>query len=146
MNEFAPRIDSFKINPEYIRIIIGKGGETIQRLCAEHDVSIDIDDDGLIMITSTNQEGAKAARAEIDLMVYEPTVGDIFEGTVKSIMDFGVFVEYLPGKEALVHVSEMANERVNHPGDIVKEGDKVKVKIMGTDKMGRTQLSMKACL
>ncbi len=98
------------------------------------------------MITSTNQEGAKAARAEIDLMVYEPTVGDEFEGTVKSIMDFGVFVEYIPGKEALVHVSEMANERVNHPGDIVKEGEKVKVKIMGTDKMGRTQLSMKACL
>ncbi len=146
MNEYAPRIDSFKINPEFIRVIIGKGGETIQRLCAEYDVNIDIDDDGIIMITSTNQEGAKAARAEIDLMTYEPTVGDEFDGTVKSIMDFGVFVEYIPGKEALVHVSEMANERVNHPGDVVKEGDKVKVKIMGTDKMGRTQLSMKACL
>jgi polyribonucleotide nucleotidyltransferase len=146
MNEYAPRIDSFKINPEFIRVIIGKGGETIQRLCGEHDVNIDIDDEGIIMITSTNQEGAKAARAEIDLMTYEPTVGDEFEGTVKSIMDFGVFVEFIPGKEALVHVSEMANERVNHPGDVVKEGDKVKVKIMGTDKMGRTQLSMKACL
>ncbi len=146
MSEFAPRIDSFQINPEFIRVVIGKGGETIQRLCADYNVSIDIEDDGLVMITSTDQEGARKARAEIDAMTYEPKTGDEFEGTVKSIMDFGVFVEFLPGKEALVHVSEMANERVNHPGDVVKEGQKVKVKIMGTDKMGRTQLSMKACL
>lgn len=143
MNQYAPRIDSFHINPEFIRIVIGKGGETIQGLCAEYGVKIDIEDDGLIMITSTNQENAKAARAAVDALVYEPKVGDVFEATVKSIQDFGVFVEYLPGKEALVHVSAMANHRVEHPSDLVKEGDKVKVKIMGNDKMGRTQLSMK---
>lgn len=143
MNQYAPRIDSFHINPDYIRIVIGKGGETIQGLCAQYDVTIDLEDDGLVMITSTNQENAKGARAAIDALVYEPTTGDVFEGTVKSVMDFGAFVEFLPGKEALVHVSAMANEHVNHPSDIVKEGDKVKVKIMGTDKMGRIQLSMK---
>jgi polyribonucleotide nucleotidyltransferase len=143
MNFYAPRIDSFHINPDSIRIVIGKGGETIQSLCADYDVTIDIEDDGLIMITSTNQENAKKARSAIETLVYEPTVGDVFEGTVKSIMDFGVFVEYLPGKEALVHVSAMADNRVNHPSDVVSEGQKVKVKIMGTDKMGRTQLSMK---
>ncbi|MCF7831218.1 polyribonucleotide nucleotidyltransferase [Candidatus Gracilibacteria bacterium] len=143
MSEFAPRVDSMQINPEFIRIVIGKGGETIQRLCADYDVQIDIEDDGLVMISSVNQENGKKARAEIEAMTYEPKTGDVFEGTVKSVMDFGAFVEYLPGKEALVHVSELAKERVDHPSSVVKEGDKVKVKILGTDKMGRTQLSMK---
>ncbi len=143
MNPFAPRVDAMHINPDFIRIVIGKGGETIQRLCADYNVQIDIEDDGLIMITSTNQENAKKTREEIEAMTYEPKVGDIFEGTVKSVTDFGAFVEYRPGKEALVHVSAMANHRVEHPSDVVKEGDKVKVKIMGSDKMGRTQLSMK---
>ena len=143
MSSFAPRVTSFKINPDFIRIVIGKGGETIQRLCADFTVQIDIEDDGLIMITSTNQENAEKATAAIKTLTYEPVVGDIFEGTVKSIMDFGVFVEYLPGKEALVHVSEMDSKRVNHPSDLVKEGDKVKVKILGVDNMGRTKLSMR---
>ncbi len=146
MSSFAPRVTSFKINPDYIRIVIGKGGETIQKLSADFDVQIDIEDDGLIMVTSANQENAEKATAAIKTLTYEPVVGDVFEGTVKSLMDFGVFVEFLPGKEALVHVSEMAHERVNHPSDIVKEGDKVKVKILGVDNMGRTKLSMKEAL
>jgi len=143
MSNFAPRVEAIQINPEFIRIVIGKGGETIHRLSDEYGVQIDIEDDGLVMISSTDQENGKKAREEIEAMTYEPKTGDVFEGTVKSIMDFGAFVEFLPGKEALVHVSEMANERVDHPSSVVKEGDKVKVKIMGTDKMGRTQLSMK---
>lgn len=143
MNQYAPRIESFHIDPEYIGAVIGKGGETIQGMCKDFDVTIDIEDDGLVMITSTNQENANKARSAIDSLVYEPEVGDVFEGKIKSLMDFGVFVEYLPGKEALVHISEMADARTNHPSDLVKEGDMVTVKILGTDKMGRTKLTMK---
>ena len=144
MSQFAPRVYSMRINPEFIREVIGKGGETIQGLIAKYNVEISVEDDGLIMITAKNQMDADNTQKAIKAIAYEPTVGDIFENaTVKSIMDFGVFVEYLPGKEALVHVSEMANHRVNHPSDVVKEGDKVKVKIIGIDNMGRTKLSMK---
>ncbi len=143
MNQYAPRIESFYVNPDFIGLIIGKGGETIQQMCKTFNVTIDIEDDGLIMIASTDQENGKKAKAAIDALVYEPQVGDVFEGKVKSLMDFGIFVEYMPGKEALVHISEMDNKRVNHPSDMVKEGDMVMVKILGTDKMHRTKLSMK---
>ncbi len=143
MSSYAPRVDSFHINPEFIGAVIGKGGETIQGLCQEFEVTIDIEDDGLVMITAVNQDNGKAARKAVESLAYEPKVGDVFEGTVKSVKDFGVFVEYLPGKEALVHVSEMADRRIENPSDVAQEGDRVKVKIVGTDKMGRTQLTMK---
>ncbi len=144
MNEFAPRITSFHINPDYIRIIIGKGGETIQGLCAEYDVTIDLEDDGLVMVASSNGENAAKAVEAIKSLAYEPEVGDIFkDATVKSIMDFGAFVEFVPGKEALVHVSEIANRRIENVTDVLKEGDKVNVKLTGVDKMGRIKLSMK---
>ncbi len=144
MNEFAPRISSFMINPDDIRLVIGKGGETIQKITADFDVKIDIEDDGQVMVQSVNQENAQGAIDFIQNMLYEPEVGDVFEaGIVKSIMDFGVFVEFLPGKEALVHVSEMDEARVAHPSDKVSEGDIVRVKMVGKDKMGRIKLSMK---
>ncbi|MBT3349085.1 polyribonucleotide nucleotidyltransferase [bacterium] len=145
MSSFAPRVTSFHINPEYIRVVIGKGGETIQGLCADFDVKIDIEDDGLVMVSSVDGEKAKGAIAAIKALTYEPEVGDVFENaTVKNVMDFGAFVEYLPGKEALVHVSEIANHRVENVSDELKEGQKITVKLIGVDKMGRTQLSMKA--
>ena len=143
-NAFAPTVESFMINPDYIRDVIGKGGETIQKLCKEYSVQIDIKDDGLIMVTATNQEQGQKAIAAIKHIAYTPNVGDVFENaTVKSLMDFGAFVEYLPGKEALVHVSEIANERVEKVSDYLKEGQKVKVKLVGIDNMGRVKLSMK---
>ncbi len=145
MSEFAPRVTSFHINPEYIRIIIGKGGETIQKLSADYDVQIDLEDDGLVMVASNNSENSAKAIEAIKALAYEPEIGDIFnDATVKSIMDFGAFVEYVPGKEALVHVSEIADRRIDKVSDVLKEGDKVNVKLVGVDKMGRVKLSMKA--
>ena len=143
MNNFAPRVDAFKINPDYIRVVIGKGGETIQGLTAKYGVEISIEDDGLVMITAVDQAAGKAARADIEAMTYEPSLGDEFEGTVKKIMEFGAFVEYLPSKEALVHISEIADERVEQVTDYLSEGQKVKVKYLGADKMGRVKLTMK---
>ncbi len=144
MSEFAPRVTSFHINPDYIRIVIGKGGETIQGLCADYDVKIDLEDDGLVMVSSANGENSAKAVEAIKSLAYEPEVGDIFkEATVKSIMDFGAFVEFVPGKEALVHVSEIANRRIENVSEVLKEGDKVNVKLTGVDKMGRIKLSMK---
>ncbi len=144
MSEFAPRVTSFHINPDYIRIIIGKGGETIQGLCAEYDVKIDLEDDGLVMVSSSNGDNSAAAIAAIKSLAYEPEIGDIFKNVpVKSVMDFGAFVEFVPGKEALVHVSEIAQRRIDTVSEVLKEGDKVNVKLTGVDKMGRIKLSMK---
>jgi polyribonucleotide nucleotidyltransferase len=144
MSDFAPRVTSFHINPDYIRVVIGKGGETIQGLCADYDVKIDLEDDGLVMVSSANGENSAKAVEAIKSLAYEPEVGDIFkDSTVKSIMDFGAFVEFVPGKEALVHVSEIANRRIENVSDVLKEGDKVNVKLTGVDKMGRIKLSMK---
>lgn len=144
MSEFAPRVTSFHINPDYIRVVIGKGGETIQGLCADYDVKIDLEDDGLVMVASSNGENAAKAVEAIKALAYEPVVGDVFQDAiVKSIMDFGAFVEFVPGKEALVHVSEIANRRIENVSDVLSEGDKVNVKLTGIDKMGRIKLSMK---
>ena len=144
MSEFAPRVTSFHINPDYIRIIIGKGGETIQGLCAEYDVKIDLEDDGLVMVSSSNGENSAKAVEAIKSLAYEPEIGDIFKNVpVKSVMDFGAFVEFVPGKEALVHVSEIAQRRIDTVSDVLKEGDTVNVKLTGVDKMGRIKLSMK---
>lgn len=144
MSTYAPKVTSFHINPDYIRVVIGKGGETIQGLCADYDVKIDIEDDGLVMVSSAGGENAKKAVDAIKSLAYEPEVGDVFENaTVKSIMDFGAFVEFVPGKEALVHVSEIANHRIDNVSDVLSEGDKVNVKLTGVDKMGRIKLSMK---
>lgn len=145
MSPYAPRVESMKINPDKIREVIGKGGETIQKIVAETGAEIDIKDDGTVMIASPDGASINAAKQWITTIVAEPEVGRIYEDVpVVSVMDFGAFVQILPGKDGLVHVSEMSEERVNKPSDVVKEGDKVTVKLIAVDDRGRLQLSMKA--
>jgi polyribonucleotide nucleotidyltransferase len=145
MSPYAPRVESIKINPDKIREIIGKGGETIQKITGETGTEIDIKDDGTVMIASPDGASINAAKQWIQSIVEEPEVGRIYENVpVVNVMDFGAFVQILPGKDGLVHVSEMSEERVNHPSDVVKEGDKVTVKLVAVDDRGRLQLSMKA--
>ncbi len=145
MSKYAPRVESIKINPDKIREVIGKGGETIQKITGETGAEIDIKDDGTIMIASPDGASIDAAKQWIQTIVAEPEIGKIYkDAPVVSVMDFGAFVQVMPGKDGLVHVSEMSEERVNKPSDVVKEGDKVTVKLVAIDDRGRLQLSMKA--
>lgn len=145
LSPYAPRVESITINPDKIREIIGKGGETIQKITAETGTEIDIKDDGTVMIASPDKAKIDAAVQWIQSIVEEPEVGRIYhDKPVVSVMDFGAFVQILPGKDGLVHVSEMSEERVEKPSDVVKEGDKVTVKLVAIDDRGRLQLSMKA--
>lgn len=145
MSPYAPRVESIQINPDKIREVIGKGGETIQKITGETGTEIDIKDDGTIMIASPDKAKIDAAKQWIQSITAEPEVGKIYENCrVVSVLDFGAFVEIMPGKEGLVHVSEMKEERVNKPSDVVNEGDKVTVKLVAIDDRGRLQLSMKA--
>lgn len=145
LSPYAPRVESIKINPDKIREVIGKGGETIQKITGETGAEIDIKDDGTIMIASPDGESIAKAIQWIQNIVEEPEVGRIYQDApVVSVMDFGAFVQILPGKDGLVHVSEMKEERVAKPSDVVKEGDKVTVKLIAIDDRGRLQLSMKA--
>lgn len=145
MSPYAPRVEAIKINPDKIREIIGKGGETIQRITADTGTDIDIKDDGTVMIASPDGASIAAAKQMINDIVAEPEVGAIYKDKpVVSVLDFGAFVQIMPGKDGLVHVSEMSEERVNKPSDVVKEGDKVTVKLVAIDDRGRLQLSMKA--
>jgi polyribonucleotide nucleotidyltransferase len=145
MSKYAPRVESIKINPDKIREVIGKGGETIQKITGETGAEIDIKDDGTIMIASPDGASIDAAKQWIQTIVAEPEIGKIYkDAPVVSVMDFGAFVQIMPGKDGLVHVSEMSEERVNKPSDVVKEGDKVTVKLVAIDDRGRLQLSMKA--
>ncbi len=145
MSPYAPRVESIKINPDKIREVIGKGGETIQKITAETGTEIDIKDDGTVMIASPDKEKIDAAMQWIRGITEEPEVGTIYKDKpVVSVMDFGVFVQILPGKDGLVHVSEMSEERIAKPSDVLKEGDKVTVKLVAIDDRGRLQLSMKA--
>jgi len=144
LSPHAPRIITLRINPERIGDVIGPGGKTINEIIATTGVgAIDIEDDGLVMITSTNAEGAEKAEAWIKNLTREVAPGEIFKGKVVRIMDFGAFVEILPKKDGLVHISELAPWRVNEVGDIVKVGDEVSVKVKEIDDMGRINLSMK---
>lgn len=143
LSKFAPRIISIQIDPEKIRDVIGKGGETIQKITKETGVEIDIEETGLVMITSVSAEAAEKAKTWIKQITYEPEVGDIFSGKVVRITDFGAFVEISPGKDGLVHISELANQRVNKVEDVVKEGDIIKVKLIDIDDQGRYKLSHK---
>jgi polyribonucleotide nucleotidyltransferase len=145
LSEHAPRIESIKINPEKIRDVIGKGGETINKIIAETGAEIDIKDDGTVLIASPDKKSIEAATQFVRTLTAEPEVGKIYENCrVVSVLDFGAFVEIMPGKEGLVHVSEMKAERVEKPSDVVKEGDHVTVKLVAIDDRGRLQLSMKA--
>lgn len=145
LSPYAPRVETIKINPDKIREVIGKGGETIQKITKETGAEIDIQDDGTIMIASPDGASIDAAKQWIKNITAEPEVGAIYKDVpVVSVMDFGAFVQVLPGKDGLVHVSEMKEERVNKPSDVVKEGDRVNVKLVAIDDRGRLQLSMKA--
>jgi len=145
MSPYAPRVESITINPDKIREVIGKGGETIQKITAETGTEIDIKDDGTVMIASPDKSKIDAAKQWIQSITEDPEIGRIYENVpVVSVLDFGAFVQILPGKDGLVHVSEMKEERVEKPSDVVKEGDRVTVKLVAVDDRGRLQLSMKA--
>jgi len=146
LSKHAPLITSLRIDPEQIRSVIGKGGETIRDITETFGVEIDIEDDGLVFITAPNQESGQKALERVKQITYKPNVGDTFDGTVVRIMDFGAFVEFIPGKDGLVHVSELANSFVKNPNDVVKLGDKLRVKLMKVDDQGRYNLSHKATL
>ena len=145
LSQYAPQVETIKINPDKIREVIGKGGETINKIIAETGAEIDIKDDGTVMIASPNKKSIDGAKQYIQSITAEPEVGLIYKSCrVVSVLDFGAFVEIMPGKEGLVHVSEMSDERVGSPNDVVSEGDKVDVKLLAIDDRGRLQLSMKA--
>lgn len=138
----APMIETMKINPEMIRMVIGKGGETINGIIKECGVEIDIEDDGLIFVTAPNREAGEKAMAMIKIQVYEPKVGDVLEGTVNRIMEFGAFVDIPGGKDGMIHISKLSRTRVNKVTDVVNMGDRVKVKILEIDQMGRINLTL----
>jgi polyribonucleotide nucleotidyltransferase len=145
LSPYAPRVESITINPDKIREVIGKGGETIQKITAETGTDIDIKDDGTIMIASPDKAKIEAAKQWIRGLTEEPEVGKIYyDVPVVSVLDFGAFVQVLPGKDGLVHVSEISEDRTEKPSDKLKEGDKVTVKLIAIDERGRLQLSIKA--
>ncbi|HEV7926779.1 MAG TPA: polyribonucleotide nucleotidyltransferase [Verrucomicrobiae bacterium] len=146
MSPYAPRIVQVKINPEKIGALIGPGGKNIKRLVEESGCEINIDDDGTVNIYSVSAEGMKIARDAIEGMTAEAEVGRIYRGKVVTIKEFGAFVEFLPGKDGLVHISELANFRVKQTEDIVKMGDEIWVKCLGVDEKGRVRLSRKAAM
>jgi polyribonucleotide nucleotidyltransferase len=144
MSEYAPRLITIKIHPDKIREVIGKGGATIRSITEETGTTIDISDDGTIIVGSVNREAGEAARKRIEQIVSDVEPGRIYEGKVAKLMDFGAFVTIMPGKDGLVHVSQISDERVEKVSDKLKEGDIVKVKVLEVDKQGRIRLSMKA--
>ena len=145
LSAYAPRVESIVINPDKIREVIGKGGETIQKITAETGTEIDIKEDGTVMIASPDKAKIEAAKQWIKGITEDPEVGVIYyDKPVVSVMDFGAFVQILPGKDGLVHISELSEDRVEKTSDVVKEGDKVTVKLVAIDDRGRLQLSMKA--
>jgi polyribonucleotide nucleotidyltransferase len=144
LSPYAPRIYKVMINPEKIALVIGKGGETINKIIAETGVEIDIEDSGLVMIASTDKDGADRAIEIIKGLTEDPEIGRVYEGRVVKLMDFGAFVNILPGKDGLVHISQLADKRVEKVSDVVKLDDKVRVKLIDIDAQGRLNLSMKA--
>jgi polyribonucleotide nucleotidyltransferase len=144
LSAFAPRMIKMKINPEKIRDVIGKGGAVIRALTEETGTQIDIEDDGSITIASVDLDKGREAERRIRELTAEVEVGKIYDGTVLRLLDFGAIVQLLPGKDGLLHISQIANERVNAVADYLKEGQQVKVKVIEADEKGRVRLSMKA--
>jgi polyribonucleotide nucleotidyltransferase len=135
---------TIKIHPDKIREVIGKGGATIQALTKETGTSIDITDDGLVTIASTSAEGMEEAKRRIEGITAEAEVGKIYEGPVVKLLEFGALINILPGKDGLLHISEIANERVKDVKDYLQEGQVVRVKLLAADERGRLRLSLKA--
>lgn len=146
LSPYAPRIITMQVDPDKIRIIIGPGGKTINAIVEKTGVKIDIDDEGQVFIASTDMEGAEAARKEIELLTKDVEVGEVYEGKVTRIMNFGAFIEILPGKEGLLHISKMAKGRVEKVEDVMNVGDIVKVKVTEIDSQDRINLSRKELL
>jgi polyribonucleotide nucleotidyltransferase len=146
LSKYAPRIETIKINPEKIGALIGPGGKNIKRLVEESGCEINIEDDGTVNIYSVSEDGMKIARDAINGMTAEAEIGKIYRGKVVTIKEFGAFVEFLPGKDGLVHISELANFRVKQTEDIVKLGDEIWVKCLGVDEKGRVKLSRRAAM
>ncbi len=146
ISPFAPKILTIKINPDKIRDVIGPGGKVIRAIQTETDTRIDIADDGTIKIAATNQENGDAALEQVKSITMEPEEGAVYEGKVVKTTDFGAFVQLTPGTDGLVHISQLANKRVNKVTDVVKEGDVIKVKVLEVSKDGRIRLSRKAVL
>ena len=146
MSAFAPRIITIKINPEKIRDVIGKGGAVIRALTEETGTTIDIEDDGTIKIGCVSAEAGEEAKKRIEAITAEVEIGQTYEGTVTKLLDFGAIVSLLPGKDGLLHISQIAHQRVNAVSDFLKEGDVVKVKVVEADEKGRVRLSMKALI
>ncbi len=143
VSKYAPKMISMTIDPDKIRDVIGKGGSVIQKIVADTGAKIDINDDGNVFIAAVDRDAAYKAKEIIDAIVFEPVVGETYEGTVTRIIPIGAFVEYAPGKEGLVHISKLQKVRTENVEDVVSIGDTVRVKFMGTDEKGRQNLSMK---
>jgi len=146
VSAYAPRMLTMKINPEKIRDVIGKGGAVIRALQEETGAIIEIEDDGTVTISSVSSEGAQLAKSKIEAITAEAEVGRVYDGTVVRLLDFGAIVNILPGKDGLLHISQIANERVNAVTDYLSEGQAVRVKVLETDERGKIRLSMKALL
>jgi polyribonucleotide nucleotidyltransferase len=146
LKEHAPKIIVMTINPDKIREVIGPGGKIVKSIVAATGVKIDIEDDGRIHISSADQKAANEAIRMINEIVAEPEIGMVYHGTVKKIMDFGAFVEILPGTDGLVHISELAHERVKNVTDVLKEGDELDVKVLDIDRQGKIRLSRRVLL
>jgi polyribonucleotide nucleotidyltransferase len=144
ISEFAPRIITFHIKPDKIRDVIGKGGATIRAITEETGVSIDISDDGTVKIASVDNAAGQEAKRRVEMISADVEVGMIYEGRVTKLMDFGAFVTIMPGKDGLVHISQISDDRVEKVSDKLSEGDMVRVKVLEIDKQGRIRLSMKA--
>jgi polyribonucleotide nucleotidyltransferase len=146
INRWAPRITSIKVKPDQIRLIIGPGGKTIKGIVDQTGCSIDVEDDGTVNVASADSDAVQRALSIIEGLVAEPEVGRVYHGTVRRITDFGAFVEILPNTEALLHVSEMAHERVESPGDVLREGEEVDVKVISVDRDGKIRLTRRELL
>jgi polyribonucleotide nucleotidyltransferase len=143
LGEFAPRIEVMNVPVDKIRDVIGSGGKVIREIVEKTGAKINIDDDGTVKIASSSGKEIEAAKKWIHSITAEPEVGEIYQGTVVKTADFGAFVNFFGPKDGLVHISQLANERVGKTTDVVKEGDKVYVKLMGFDDRGKVRLSMK---
>jgi len=143
LGEYAPRIETFKIPTDKIREVIGTGGKVIREIVEKTGAKVNIDDDGTVKVASADGESIKAAIKWIKSIASDPELGQIYDGTVVKVMEFGAFVNFFGAKDGLVHISQLAANRVQKTSDVVKEGDKVKVKLLGFDDRGKTRLSMK---
>jgi polyribonucleotide nucleotidyltransferase len=143
MSEWAPSIITLKIDPEKIRDVIGKGGAVIRQITEETGTTIDIENDGTVKIASVLGTAGREAQRRIELITADVEVGRIYEGRVAKLMDFGAFVTILPGRDGLVHISQISNERVERVSDKLKEGDQIRVKVLEVDRQGRVRLSMR---